>query len=219
MKVTRIESGISGLDPKIQGGFEKGSVISVVGGPGSGKSIFGMQFLYKGLQNGENCLYLSFEEDKDDIVTDMSILGMDPSEYLEKGSFIITEESPVNFEYLPILDVLRDKKISRLVIDSLSAISIYLNDLSKFRKLILELVTELKKLGVTTIAIDEQPQDQESGVKYFSGEYLADAVILLYYTGLGGDYDRSMQIVKMRRTNNDRSMLPMKIDNGGIYVK
>jgi KaiC/GvpD/RAD55 family RecA-like ATPase len=54
---------------------------------------------------------------------------------------------------------------------------------------------------------------------YFSGEYLSDAVIKLFYTGLGGDFDRSMQILKMRRTNNDRSMLPMRIDKGGIYVK
>ncbi|MEM0143294.1 MAG: ATPase domain-containing protein [Candidatus Parvarchaeum sp.] len=219
MEIKRVKSGIFGLDEKMEGGFEEGSIIAVVGGPGSGKSILGMQFLNQGLSENQKCLYLSFEESKEDILKDMNILGMKPDIHVKNGNFIVIEASPVNFEYLPILDTLKEKKINRLVIDSLSAISIYLNDISKFRKLILELVTELKKLNITTIAIDEQPQDQENGVKYFSGEYLADSVIMLYYTGLGGDFDRSMQIIKMRRTNNDRSMLPMKIDKGGIHVK
>ncbi|MEM3830309.1 MAG: ATPase domain-containing protein [Conexivisphaerales archaeon] len=219
MQIERIKTGIIGLDEKLEGGFEKGSAIVVVGGPGSGKSIFGMQFLNQGLIDGEKCLYLSFEEGKDDIVKDMEILGMDPETYIEKGNFIILESSPLDFEYLTILDTLREKGISRFVLDSISTLSVYIEDPLKFRKLLLEMVTQLKRMNITSILIDEQAEERESGLKYFSGEYLADAVIVLYYTGLGGEFDRSMQIVKARRTNHERSLLPMKIGKGGIYVK
>ncbi|MCW1291861.1 MAG: ATPase domain-containing protein [Candidatus Rehaiarchaeum fermentans] len=219
MQIERIKTGIIGLDEKLEGGFEKGSAIVVVGGPGSGKSIFGMQFLNQGLIDGEKCLYLSFEEGKDDIIKDMKILGMDPETYIEKGNFIILESSPLDFEYLTILDILRDKGISRFVLDSISTLSVYIDDPLKFRKLLLEMVTQLKRMNITSILIDEQVEERESGLKYFSGEYLADVVIVLYYTGLGGEFDRSMQIVKARRTNHERSLLPMKIGKGGIYVK
>ena len=218
--VKRIPSGIHGLDQKIGGGFELGSVISVLGGPGSGKSLLGMSFLYEGLKNGETCLLVSFEENVDDLISDMETIGLnDVKDFISKKKLIILFNSPINFEYLGVLDVINQNKISRVVIDSLSAISMYMEDRSKFRKFMLDLVTELKKLKVTAIVTDEQPQVSENDTLYFSGEYLSDAVIKLFYTGLGGDFDRSMQIIKMRRTNNDRSMLPMRIDQGGIYVK
>jgi KaiC/GvpD/RAD55 family RecA-like ATPase len=218
--VKRIPSGIHGLDQKIDGGFELGSVISVLGGPGSGKSLLGMSFLYEGLKNGETCLLVSFEENVDDLISDMETIGLnDVKDFISKKKLIILFNSPINFEYLGVLDVINQNKISRVVIDSLSAISMYMEDRSKFRKFMLDLVTELKKLKVTAIVTDEQPQVSENDTLYFSGEYLSDAVIKLFYTGLGGDFDRSMQIIKMRRTNNDRSMLPMRIDQGGIYVK
>jgi RecA-superfamily ATPases implicated in signal transduction len=218
--VKRIPSGIHGLDQKIDGGFELGSVISVLGGPGSGKSLLGMSFLYEGLKNGETCLLVSFEENVDDLISDMENIGLkDVKDFISNKKLIISFNSPINFEYLWVLDVINQNKISRVVIDSLSAISMYMEDRSKFRKFMLDLVTELKKLKVTAIVTDEQPQVSENDTLYFSGEYLSDAVIKLFYTGLGGDFDRSMQIIKMRRTNNDRSMLPMRIDQGGIYVK
>ncbi|MEM0262730.1 MAG: ATPase domain-containing protein, partial [Nitrososphaerota archaeon] len=102
---------------------------------------------------------------------------------------------------------------------SISTLSVYIDDPLKFRKLLLEMVSQLKRMNITSILIDEQAEERESGLKYFSGEYLADVVIVLYYTGLGGEFDRSMQIVKARRTNHERSLLPMKIGKGGIYVK
>ena len=218
--IKRIPTGVQGLDKKIEGGFEAGSVVSVLGGPGSGKSLLGMSFLHEGLKNGETCLLVSFEENVDDLILDMESIGfVDVRKFIADKKLIVSFNSPINFEYLGVLDVIQENNVSRVVIDSLSAISMYMEDRGKFRKFMLDLVTELKKFKVTAIVTDEQPQVSDGDTLYFSGEYLSDAVIKLFYTGLGGDFDRSMQIVKMRRTNNDRSMLPMRIDKGGIYVK
>ncbi len=220
METGRVKTGVLGLDEKIEGGFEKGSVVSLIGGPGAGKSLMGMCFLYEGAKNGETGLYLSFEESKDDIIADMVKLGLkDAEKFVNEGKIIISFNSPVNFEYLGFLDAVRDKNVSRVVIDSLSAISMYMETKEKFRKFMLDMVMQLKQLKVTTIATDEEPQSSDSDLNYFSGEYLSDSVIKLFYTGLGGDFDRSMQVIKMRRTDNDRSMLPMRIADGGIYVK
>ncbi len=178
-----------------------------------------MQFLYQGIKDGENCLYLSLEERPDDIKTDMDVLGMNVEEYIKKNKLFINFVSPVNFEYLPVIYTIKQNNISRLVIDSVSTLAIYFEDKMKFRKFLLDLISSLKEMKVTTILIDEEFESDSSDIKSFSGEYLADGVINLFYTGLGGEYDRSMQITKMRRTNQYRSIIPMKIDKGGIYVK
>ena len=60
----RLSTGIAGVNKITQGGFIKSSVNLVVGGPGSGKTIFATQFLMEGLQNNEGCLYITFEERK-----------------------------------------------------------------------------------------------------------------------------------------------------------
>ena len=50
MKISRIPSGIPGLDEMVEGGFEKNSSVLVIGGGGSGKTIFGTQFLLEGIE-------------------------------------------------------------------------------------------------------------------------------------------------------------------------
>ena len=56
--VERVATGIKGFDELIEGGFPKGSSILITGPPGSGKSIFSMQYLYNGAMNGENGIYV-----------------------------------------------------------------------------------------------------------------------------------------------------------------
>jgi len=64
-KKVRIPSGIPNYDSLISGGFEKKSTNLLVGGSGSGKSIFATQFLIEGMRKGEACLYVTFEEEKE----------------------------------------------------------------------------------------------------------------------------------------------------------
>jgi len=54
-KVSRIGTGITGFDKfdkLIGNGFESESINLVVGGSGSGKSIFSLQFLLEGVRKG-----------------------------------------------------------------------------------------------------------------------------------------------------------------------
>jgi len=59
-----VKTGINGLDRLFSnGGYPEGSTILVLGGPGSGKSIFGMQYIYKGaVEYGEPGVFLTLDE-------------------------------------------------------------------------------------------------------------------------------------------------------------
>jgi|TARA_Y100000310_G_scaffold258452_1_gene266878 circadian clock protein KaiC len=67
----RVITGISGIDPLIQGGLKKNSINLVAGSAGCGKTIFSMEFLIKGIMNGEPGIYITFEEKKNKTYEDM----------------------------------------------------------------------------------------------------------------------------------------------------
>lgn len=80
----KVQSGISGLDELIKGGFPKGSLIVLAGNPGTGKTIFSARFLYHGAANcGEKGIYVSFAENRENFLKNMLSLGLD-FEKLEK---------------------------------------------------------------------------------------------------------------------------------------
>ena len=49
IQIERVPTGITALDPLFEGGFPKGRSILVTGEPGTGKTIFSLQFLVEGL--------------------------------------------------------------------------------------------------------------------------------------------------------------------------
>ena len=83
----RIPTGIPNFDRLIEGGFEKASTNLVVGGPGSGKTIFATEFLVNGIHCGENCLYVTFEERKEEFYHNMLRFGWNLEEYEKKSLF------------------------------------------------------------------------------------------------------------------------------------
>ena len=60
--VRRVRTGIPGLDEILYGGIPERNIVLVSGGPGTGKSIMGMQFLYHGLVNDESGVFVALEE-------------------------------------------------------------------------------------------------------------------------------------------------------------
>src|SRR3990167_2710794 len=122
----RIRTGIPKFDSLIQGGFEKDSTNLIVGGSGSGKSIFATQFLVEGMKKGEKCLYVTFEEKKEQFYSNMLDFGWDLNYYEKKGLFHFLEYSPIKVKTMldegggSIESTILRNKITRVVIDSVT---------------------------------------------------------------------------------------------------
>src|SRR5687767_6696710 len=74
--VARVETGVTGFDSITNGGIAKGRATLVVGTAGTGKTIFGLQYLAAGArQYGEKGVLVTFEEAPEDLVRNAESFG------------------------------------------------------------------------------------------------------------------------------------------------
>src|SRR5262249_14442534 len=87
--VSKVSSGIAGLDEITGGGLPRGRPTLVCGGPGRGKTLFSLEFLVRGALRGEPGVFVSFEETEDDLVKNMRSLGYDLTDLIRRKALAI----------------------------------------------------------------------------------------------------------------------------------
>lgn len=226
--IERIESGIPGLDPIMEGGFVKGSANLVAGQTGTGKTIFCAQFLLHGIRNGEKCVYITLEEQEDEILADISRFGWDKEfrEAIDKKQLLLISEFPSSIEQLKStsFEAIRRSQATRFVLDSLSIATMGWKeggDTSKIRREVFDFVRTLKKSNVTSLLITEIAEGDKGKLsRYGFEEFVADSVIILHYIEYAtGGTPRSLIVRKMRRTNHGVDIYPLEISKNGVSIK
>jgi KaiC/GvpD/RAD55 family RecA-like ATPase len=95
-RTEHVPSGIPGLDNLLGGGYPRGRVILVCGGPGSGKTLMCMQFLIDGIERfDERGMFVSLEEGKQHLINEMANYGWDLEMYEKKNQIAIVDASPL----------------------------------------------------------------------------------------------------------------------------
>jgi len=207
MSEDRVPSGINGLDSLIDGGFPKGSLILLAGNPGTGKTVFGMQFLCKGAKNhGDNGVYVSFAESEDTLFHNMSkLFGYNLSAMEGGGKVKVLDFTTVTEKGLStILEMVIEEvtvlKAKRLVIDSFSAMAQAFKEPIEARIILHNILGKMvRQLECTTLLIVEVPTGSKKiGVSI--EEFVADGVIVLKKDNLDGRRIREIEIEKLRGT-------------------
>ena len=93
MKAKRIPTGVPEIDMLIEGGLRAGKTYLVVGEPGTGKTVFGLQYLVSGLMEKEKGLYVAIDEKPADVVEQAASLGWDLAPFIESKEFLILDAS------------------------------------------------------------------------------------------------------------------------------
>jgi circadian clock protein KaiC len=216
----KIKTGIPGFDDIVSGGLVKNSANLVSGGAGTGKTILCMSYLFNGAKKfGEKGMYISFEESEADLKADVAPFGINFDDMPEKVKFVYL--APYDLvDFIKVLNnVLFEFKPSRLVIDSLSALVMTMEDDFERRKEIFQLIRLLKSSGCTTLLVSEKMGSGEGSLsRYGIEEFLADSVIVLHNAGMGGESDRAIRVVKMRRSEHKKGPIPMEINKAGLTV-
>jgi KaiC/GvpD/RAD55 family RecA-like ATPase len=225
--MNRIKTGIHGLDQIVEGGLLENTTNVIVGSSGTGKTTFGIQFLMHGIDMGEQGLFVSLEESPDQIVKEAEMLGFDMKTHMDKNLFFIHLKGK-NFkkmidEQLPqLVEARRDYDIkTRVVIDPMTPVIWATPDKLEQRELIGRLFYTLKELGVVLSTVEEHAKPGETvGEDVLLPIYLADGVVHLEYYPIGGAFNRTMKIIKMRGTHHGEGVYPYIFARGvGVIVR
>lgn len=127
----RVKTFIPGFDQLVNGGIPKGFNVLVVGQPGAGKTIFGLQYLYNGAIAGENGLYITLDSREEEIREQAKQFNWD-IDALESQKKLFILGIPLNKQTRVNLFTLIEEKIKelgvkRLVFDSLSSMLFNIN--------------------------------------------------------------------------------------------
>ncbi len=232
--VERVKTGIPGFDEIVYGGIPKRNIVLLSGGPGTGKTIFGQQYLWNGLQMGEPGVYVALEEHPVQVRINMRQFGWDIRSYEQQGYFAIVDaftggigEAAKREKYVvrdptdvgELIDVLkaaiRDVGAMRVVIDSVS--TLYLTKPSVARSVVLLLKRVLSGLGTTSILIS-QVSVTERGFGGPGVEHAADGIVRLDLNEFNGELMRSIIVWKMRGTKHSMKRHPFEITDKGIII-
>jgi len=218
----RVKTGIIGLDKMFNGGIPKKRHVTLYGGPGTGKSTFAFEYIYNGAKNKEPGLYISLEETPDEIIENMRTtfpMFDDVEKLIKSGKMEIVKPDKIGLEGVAELleDRIVNKKVTRVVIDSLTMMKVTSKDIIEYRQILFEFLSLLRNLDCTAITTLEAGKSQKE-VEYEIEHFIMDGIINLYNLDRGDTRIRALEIFKMRGTNHSRDLVPFKVTPSGIKV-
>lgn len=219
----RLSTGISELDKMMRGGMPRATATLVTGTPGTGKTVAGVSFLHAGLEAGETCLLVTFEESPEQILRGADGFGYGFSQHMQAGRLHIMHVSPVELdvdEHLALIQSkVRDVRASRVVVDSISSFELGMTDKVKYTDYIWALTDYFKTLGTTVYLTNEASSDgQAFDMTRTHVSYVADNIILLRAYETEDSIRRSLRVVKMRSSGHDESPRQFHITDRGIVL-
>ena len=236
IKTERVPTGIEGLDQTIEGGRPKGRSILVTGEPGTGKTIFALQFLYEGLKRGEKCMFVTADEGPMDVLEQAASLGWDLERYTENkelsilnaGTYLSSLPGAGKERHVDVQKAVSDLAafvnqigVERLVLDPAGPF-VMLRDTAvriqdQTRLLVKMLRSSMKSTNVlTSYAVPRTGERSMHGIE----EYLVAGAIVLEMIWKDGQLARSLIVEKMRCTDVKPTQLEFDIQkNQGIVIQ
>jgi KaiC/GvpD/RAD55 family RecA-like ATPase len=224
--VERVRTGIPGLDALLEGGFPKPSSILLTGPPGAGKTIFGLQYLYKGVSEyNENGFMVKIEGFESDLQWYVERLGFDIPKYQKEGKLVITAYDPAEFAkfelrtlhseiILQLRKIIQQIDAKRVVIDSVTPLGLSINDKANYRTLLYYISKALKEMGCTTIFVAEKMGDKTIGVE----EYVMDGIIDLDFVSKEDSLMQTLLVKKMKATKFPIARYALDISDKGLQL-
>jgi len=222
--IEKVSTGNPKLDELLEGGFPKRSLILLAGGPGAGKTILSAKFIHEGAVKGEAGVYVCFAESSDTFIRSMEAFGMDFRTLIEGGrvaalDLSVGTEIDVQRCLNQILEKVTSLRAKRLVIDSVTAMSVGLRSELDKRHLIHLLYNLIHKSGCTTVMITDMPWGSDR-IGEGMEEFIADGIILMRgYFNSDGSLQRQLQVLKMRGVNHTKKTHEYIITGNGIEIK
>jgi circadian clock protein KaiC len=228
-QLRKTPTGIGGFDEITAGGLPQGRPTLICGGPGSGKTLFGMEFLVRGAREfDEPGVFMSFEERESDLIENFSSLGFDLDDlvahhklavdyvHIERSEILETGEFDLEGLFVRLAYAIDSIGARRVVLDTIEALFSGFPNEGILRAEIRRLFRWLKDRSVTAVITCEQGKGTLT--RHGLEEYVSDCVIVLDHRMIEQVATRRLRIIKYRGTSHGTNEYPFLIDEGGFYV-
>jgi len=220
VSTTRISTGIPRLDTMLGGkGYYRGSSVLVTGTPGTGKTSVASTFADAACRRGERCLYIAFEEGREQIFRNMRSIGIDLGGWAAKGLLRVHagRSTVVGLEtHILTMHRLSDEfKPKVVVIDPISNLTEVGNQVD-VKAMLSRLIDHFKSNGVTTFfssLVSGGAPEESSGVGISS---LMDTWLQLEDIEKSGEHNRGLFILKSRGMAHSNQIREFLLTDRGI---
>ncbi len=232
----KVRTGIPGLDSILSGGFREGKTIVLSGPPGSGKTTFGMQYLYVGANDfDEPVVFVTLAESPREIKNDFKMYGWDIQKLIDDGKMLIIDARPFKMEegfveldealyrgetlpfmHLTQLIISSIKRIGakRLVVDSLTVLAMQYANKFYVRQGLQGMIQAFEDKHCTTILISESSASEKIPTEW----YVASGIILLHHLQRENTMERTLQVLKMRGVRHSEQIYSIKLSDTGLQI-
>jgi len=216
----RVSTGIPRLDAMLGGGgFFRGSSILVSGTAGSGKSTIATHFANAVCNRGERCLFLAFEESRDQIVRNMRSVGIDLSRHLDSGHLLIEAARPslhgLEQHLAQIHRLIGGFAPQAVIIDPISNLG-YASQMTDLSAMLLRLIDFLKSKGITAMLVNLAAGGAPSDATEVGVSSLIDTWLVVRDIEAGGERNRGLYVIKSRGMQHSNQIREFRITAEGI---
>jgi circadian clock protein KaiC len=227
--IPKVPTQITGLDEVLEGGLPRGRTTLASGGPGSGKTVLGLEFLWSGAMAGEPGVFVTLEERAKAIRQNALSMGWDLAALEKTGKVAIVEarlfgEEVISgdFDIQGLLAIMgghiKRIRAKRVVVDALDALLRVFNDPRRERDELYRLHEWLIDQELTNVLTAKIHRDGEAAIQYEFLDFMADCVIRLDHRVIGQVATRRLRVIKYRGSGFGTNEYPYVIGNQGIVL-
>ncbi len=225
-------TGITGFDEITRGGLPEGRTTVLAGGPGSGKTIFAMQFLVHGVRScGEPGIFVAFEEAPARIVDNLKGFGWRLETLIPKKIYCMDAQPTTellqagDFDLSGMLaalgGVVDNMGARRVVFDAIDVLLAHLPDAQSRRRETYRIHEWLLARNLTALITAKAAADDTSviGLQPFSFmQFMVDCAVTLNHRVVLGVSQRNVRVQKYRGSSFDENESPFVISKSGFDV-
>ena len=205
-QVERMSIGVPALDEMMGGGMHRTDATAFMGPSGCGKTALALRYVAQGIEEGERCLYVSFQETQDQLLGKAASFGWDLTSARDSGQLAIYHVPQGRLDLDAIGAVLRreleTRSIRRVVFDSLAELVMAASEGQRFPAFARSLLGLVRAAGASAVITGETvtlgPDTDEARDLLF----LFQNVLLLRYIEIESEIRRALAVVKMRDSDH-----------------
>jgi circadian clock protein KaiC len=215
---SRATFGLDKLDSAIGGGIPRGDSTLLIGPSGVGKTLLALRFVAAGLEAGERCLHISFQETEAQVREKVAAAGWDWTG-MGTEQLVIHHIAPVELDLdevgALILSELAQGDFRRVVVDSLAELTFAARQTERLPGYVWALGGSVRAAGGTTLFTNEMAA-LGHGADLGGLSFIFNNVYFLRYIEAESELRRGLNILKMRQSEHAKGLLEFEIDADGL---